>query len=316
MPTIVSTLSDFIQVNGSPLWTKGLQQSRTIEILSRFGSVVSGIKNEVHMFSIETTDLVIQAAGCGAGTNPASGDTTVLKIPVNINPLMFRQTICQRTLEQKFNGAQFASGQRMDDSSLGRFAIEYTGEKLQAAGHEIDRILWRGDEDNGTGNLKRANGFLKIMKGLSASTQNIASSALTEANCNAVLKRYFDVLPNEAKSKNTITMFMGYDELEIAKGVNADFYKYSTPSDPFLDTIPFPYRRMRIEAVHGLDGTGRKIVVADPRLMLIGTDNPNDLSNGGVSLFYDRTDRTHYFDMEWAQGCGIGFGSYFVNDLL
>ena len=71
--------------------------------------------------------------------------------------------------------------------SLGSFEDVFVANKLEATALEIDKILWRGANDSNpyavvTGNLTLCSGFLQVGYDLSASTINIAKSAITKAN--------------------------------------------------------------------------------------------------------------------------------------
>jgi hypothetical protein len=308
---IANTLTSVITANSNDIATKGLTRSRTVGLIG----VRQGIKGTEHTFSIDTTDLVIQdVSNCGI---IVSGGTTILPVPVSVDKLGTRQSICQAELEDKFNATDFAAGQNNDDASLKRFAAVYIAEKCDTIGYTIDKLLWQGNKATGTGNLKKSDGFIAKLKAVSASTQNIASSALTAANAVAVINAYYDALPAEAKSKKTATLFMSYAEMYIANAVLPAQLQFTNHENPYIDGFNWPYRPLRIEAVHGLDGTTRKILCADPkRLMKIATDLSSDMTEGGVKFWHSEDDDIHYFQMKWAQGVGVAIPSYFVNDLL
>ncbi len=83
-------------------------------------------------------------------------------------------------------------------------------------------------------------------------------------------------------------------------------------------SVDFKYRPMRIEAVTGLNGTGRK-TVCPKSFIKVGTDLASDMpSNGtsGMRFWFSNDDELHYFQNRWAQGIAIAFPSYFVNDTI
>lgn len=307
----VNNLTSLFEANSTQLMMKGLKGSRTVQL----ADTVGGIKNSQHMFSIESTAFNVTDADCSVLT---SGTTTLLKVPVSINRLGVKESICQGTLEDYFNSWAFKAGQNTrDESSLGAFAAQYTAEKLQSLSYTIDQMIWQGNTSTGSGNLSRIDGVLAALYSQSASTQNIASSALSESNAIQVVKDYFDALPDSAKSKNTITMFMGYDEFAYVQSALAGAgFNFTNHENPFIDGLTFPYRRLRIEAVHGLDGTGRKPVFAMPEQIKIGTDLSSELEGQPVRMWYSQDDDIHYFQAKFALGVNVGIPSYIVNDIL
>lgn len=310
MSVNTSALSQFVDANSAQLIHKGLLASRTVQLID----VRGGIKSKQHTFSIDSSTLVVQSANCGV---VPSGTTTLGLITVDIDRLAVRESVCQDTLEDYFASNSFKAGQNRDDASMGVIGAQFIAEKVAAIGNEIDRLIWQG-APNGSGNLAKTTGFLYLLRNsYSASTVNIAATALTEANAIAITKAYFDALPAAAKTRDDITMFVGHDEFIYLQSALVPSYYPASPSEaPTVMSVDFKYRPMRIEAVTGLNGTGRKIV-GPKSFFKMGTDLASDMPNiggSGLRFWFSQDDEIHYFQSRWAQGVGVAFPAFIVND--
>lgn len=312
MSVNTNALTQYVENNSTTLMHKGLLASRTVQLID----VRGGIKSKQHTFSIESGTLVVQGANCGL---VPSGSTSINPITIDIDRLAVRESVCQDTLEDYFASSAFKSGQNRDDASMGVIGAQFIGEKVAAIGNEIDRLIWQGNKTTGTGNLSKTDGFLATLVTVSASTANIAKTALTESNAIAITKAYFDALPSAAKTRTDLVMFVGVDEfIYLQSALVPSYYPASAAEGPAVMSVDFKYRPMRIEACTGLNGTGRK-VVGPKSFFKMGTDLASDMPNlgqSGLRFWFSNDDEIHYFQSRWAMGVGIAIPSFVVNDIL
>lgn len=309
---IVTSVSEFVTTNSGDLAKKGLARSRT----ASYCNVQTGIKNKSTTFSIESTSMVIQAAGIDP---VSSGDTTIGGITVTVDPLLVRENVSQTTLENYFESWKFKAGQKQDDTSLGAFVGQYVGEKVDSVSNWVDKLLWQGNKASGSGNYARTDGFLKVLADVTGSTELVAATAITESNAIAIVKEYYDNLPAAAKDLETATMFVGSDEfiLIAAALATANLYHFDPKAYEAITELDFYYRPLKIVKTPGLAGTGQKVVCADPsKLMMVASDVADEMAEGGVKFWFSDDKRTHIYEHAWAQGVGIAIPAFFVQDYL
>lgn len=312
MSVITTALETVFKKHSIPMLRKTLAAVRTAGLLD----TESGLKQGSNTVTIETPNLILMDNGEDRGDAISSGNTTLGNIQLIVDPIYVQQNVNQKALEKKFESFLFTSGQKQSETSIAKFAAEYIAEKISVLGIEVDKMIWRGNKSL-TGNLGRTNGILKLLYDVSGSTNNLSSSAITETNAIQVCKAYFDKLPASGKSGTDITMFVGHDDFILIRSAMATAgLTFTNHENAHVFGLDFTFRPMRIEAVHGLDGTGRKIVVASKSLIKLGTDLSNDMQEGGVSFFHSEDKNTHIYRHEFAIGATVAFPSLIVNDML
>ena len=150
------------------------------------GNIVSikygAVGDKVSLNLVKSTMYGVTSA-CGAFTDTDS--TVMAQTNVQMCPIKFEQSICLDTLKKYYY--DFYMEQKFNTESLGKFEDIFVQNKLEATALEIDKILWRGEKLSPayatvTGNLTLCSGFLSAAYANSATTINIALTAVTAAN--------------------------------------------------------------------------------------------------------------------------------------
>lgn len=177
----VSALSLYTDQISNGLAKEILLQANTIK-----GDIVSiqyGAKGDKVSLNLIKSTMYGVTSACGEFTD--TGSTVLSQVNVQMCPIKFSQEICLDTLNKYYYSWYMAKA--YNSESLGDFADVFYANKVEATALEVDKILWRGANDSNpyasvTGNLTLCSGFLQVGYDLSASTINVAKTAITKSN--------------------------------------------------------------------------------------------------------------------------------------
>jgi len=143
-----------------------------------------GAVGDQHQLNLVKSTMYGTTAACS--TFADSGSTVLSKSIVQLCPIKFEQSICLETLSRYYY--DYYMSREFNNESLGSFESTFVANKLEATALELDKVLWRGANDsnpyaaNLTGNLALCSGFLQVAYDNSASTINVAKTAITSSN--------------------------------------------------------------------------------------------------------------------------------------
>jgi hypothetical protein len=333
---VTSALTKYVDQLSTDLVREMVLQGRT----QQFISVQTGVKY-ADALNIMTSNLVVQAAGCGLIN--ATGSVTLTQNNLQVCPLMVEEQICllgNNSLEQYWTGMTLKKGSYYDELGPDVFAKAYVADKLDKLQGVIDDLIWVGSSTGATystdPNMTNCNGFLKLIDGTyntSVVTVGATNSTYPTPNgytfsgamsANSASPNYalnvVDAmalsLPQDLWDQEDLTLFLSYSQFRtyiMALRYNQPV-AYNFPaleSDGSLAySIYHPGTNIRLIATRGLKYSTRMILTPAKNLYF-GTDMQNDYES--FRIWKSEDFNSIFFRAIWKQGVQVAYPQYIVS---
>ncbi len=261
MALSVGTLTSYVIENEDLLVMKSIFGSKTSELISKEGTVMLGVKY-AEKINILATDAIFQnGVGC---TRTPSGTTSITQRTVTIGEIAVVEDICVKTLNTTYLSKKLKAGS--NDNTL-PFEQEYTDLKAATIAKQLEIAIWQGDTAHGDENLKRFDGFIKLIDnaGVAVNANPAAitvATGISTANVKGIVNNMWLYLPADVTGQDDIRIFCGWDTFN--KFVNAytdqnlfNFAPTGSEVSAANGVVIIPGTNYKLTAVHGLDGTSR-----------------------------------------------------------
>jgi hypothetical protein len=311
----VTGLVDYIKENEELLLTKSLFGGKTADIIAAEGNLMLGVKS-TEKIAILATDAIFQdGSGC---TRVSSGNTSLTQRQITVGTIAVVEDICVNDLEKKYVANKMARG--ANNNKL-PFEQEYSELKANTVAKQLEIAIWKGDTDSVDANLKRFDGFIKIID--AAGTAVAANSAsyiaagapittatgITLSNVKAIVNAMWLALPADITGKDDIRIFCGWDTFN--KFINAftdqnlfNFAPTGSEVSVANGVVIIPGTNYKLTAVHGLDGTNRLFGLQVGN-MVEATDLESDYED--FAMMEDQFKDYLRFKMRFRFGVQVGF---------
>lgn len=311
----VTGLVDYVKENEELLLTKALFSGKTADLIAAEGNLMLGVKS-TEKISILATDAIFQdGTGC---TRVSSGNTSLTQRQITVGTIAVVEDICVNDLEKKYVANQMARG--ANNNKL-PFEQVYSELKAETVAKQIEIAIWKGDTDSVDANLKRFDGFIKIIDAAGTAVQSnttafIAAGApiasgtgITLANVKAIVNSVWLAFPADIMGKDDIRIFCGWDTFN--KFINAftdqnlfNFAPTGSEVSAANGVVIIPGTNYKLTAVHGLDGTNRLFGLQLGN-MVEATDLQSDYED--FVMMPDQFDDYLRFKMRFRFGVQVGF---------
>lgn len=252
------------------------------------GNIVSikygAVGDKVSLNILKSTMYGVTSA-CGQFTD--TGSTVLAQTNVQMCPIKFSQEVCLDTLKKYY--FDFSMEKSFNTESIGKFEDIFVQNKLESTALEVDKILWRGASTSPayaavTGNLKLCDGFLQAAYAVSASTVNVAKTAITVSNAVVVLDTILaSVATNAPAMLDDFNLYLSPADfqsyLSALRALNLFHYEGSQKSEG-VEVISHPGSiGMKVVKVNGLNGvaSGTAIATKKENIWAVISDE-NDLN--------------------------------------
>jgi len=308
-------LTDYVIQNAEELVTKSLFSAKTQMVVTKDGNLMTGIKSAETINRL-ATDAIFQAGGsCGF---LSSGETSISQRVLTVGKVKVNESLCPKDLESKYTQQALPGGSRYDTIA---FAKDFTDLKAGTISEQIEKGIWQGDTTSVDANLKRWDGYIKIIDAAgtavnSNTAANIAGgpigtgTGITVANSFDVVNSLTLSLPARVQGKSDVRYFCGWDVFSkfITKLVALNLFHYAPVGTEVSDEndgeIIIPGTQYKLTAVHGLDGTNRLFALRVSN-MFLGTDLEHEEERW--ELFFAKEADEVRFVNEFKYGCQIAF---------
>jgi len=278
----VSALTDYVEQNETELITRSLFLSKTSDLIRAQGNVMTGVKNAETINELSTDAIFQDGSGC---TRVSSGTTSLTQRTVTVGKIAVVEDICVDDLEKKYLSKKLAIGSGLQQIP---FEKEYTDLKSGIISEELETAIWQGDTTSGNANLKRFDGFIKLIDAagtaILANTSTyvtggqvtVAGGGITSNNIRAIVSAMWKSLPARVTGKSDIRIFCGWDffNLFMDSYTEKNLFNFA-PSGSEVKAengeVVIPGTVYKLTAVHGLDGTNRVYALRTSN-MWAGTD--------------------------------------------
>ena len=302
----VATLADYTEQNKLPLIAAAVMGAKTQSLMQKR----VGVKFQEAINLMDTDAFFQSGTACGF---TASGTTTFSQRTIVVGSVKVQETLCPRTLENKWTATQLAAGSNYEGVP---FEQEFTEQKAKRIASQIEMAIWQGigaSAISGTwvvggtatsadASLTKCSGLLLYAESAAAGTTEITIGGVLNVSTNIVSG--FDVayqsVPAAILQRDDITAFCGWDTFRIlcAELIKQSGYTnlHSGQGDLAgqnglapVGELYYPGTNMRVVAVNGLNGTQR-IFVASLSELFYGTDLLSDEDTFRIWASYDADD--------------------------
>jgi len=297
----VQALAEYINEQATEILTKDVLAARTIDLVN----VQPGVKHKEKIKLVDI-DVVYQD-----GTNceiAASGDVTFSDREIEVKPIAIVMKFCNNQLRDTWAQLLLAAGSNEETQNMPAEQI-IVNHFLAKHQQQLEQLIWKGDTTLLTGNLKFANGFLKLFAANSASLVDLnpdAVTTFTSSNAFNVVYKAFETMPEEVLD-NGARIFMGRGFFtKLAKNlVDLNYFANYNPNDlASLNSFVLPGTDVVVEKVPGLNDVN-EFYIAKPSELTVGTDLENDFEQ--VTLWYEQKDDSIYFRVKFKVGTQVPF---------
>lgn len=301
----VSDLTAYVDQNKLALIKKAVLGGRTINYIK----VQPGVKS-TDAINIINSDLVAQAGSCGWDSD---GETILSQQNLSVCPLKINESLCLNTLEQYWTQTLMNPGSYNTQLPFEQIFVEEKADKISAM---VDDILWKGDTEEGAGNLALCDGIIRLcdvtFSGDVVNGNVDGVTAITPNNIIEIVDGIAASVPTNIINMDDLILFCGYDFYRTYATAlrNANYFAYSGAENQGQDFSQMvPGTNIRIVAVRGLNGTN-KLVLSSSSVIYYGTDLLNDQEN--FELFYSADFDEVRFRVKFKMGVQFAFPEYVV----
>lgn len=304
MPYDVSTLGTHVKANEKELVTKAVLEAKTIGILSGAGQVMLGVKSKSQLPNMDTDAVFQDGKACGF---TSSGSTKFSAREVEVGSIKVQEALCPKDVEHTFHQLNMKAGSEYTEAIFAKDYAELKGKRISSA---LEKGVWQGDKASGTANLKRFDGFIKIIDAASDEitgnpTGITAATGITKANVVAILKGVRNAAPIEVRSAEDFRIFapMEVVDLYLEALQDANLYHYKADEVGSYE-VTLHGTTTKIVGVAGLNGTSR---IFGMRLsnMWFATDLLNEEES--YSLEYAKEAKEVRYDVNFKGGVQVAF---------
>lgn len=316
----VTGLVDYVKENEELLLTKALFGGKTADLIAAEGNIMLGVKS-TEKISILATDAIFQdGTGC---TRVSSGNTSLTQRQITVGTIAVVEDICVYDLEKKYVANKMARG--ANNNKL-PFEQVYSELKADTVAKQIEIAIWKGDTDSVDANLKRFDGFIKIIDAAgTAVNANLAiyngvgaitsGTGITLSNVKAIVNSMWLALPADVTGKDDIRIFCGWDTFNkfINSYTDQNLFNFAPAGSEVSaanGVVIIPGTNYKLTAVHGLDGTNRLFALQMGN-MVEATDLESDYED--FVMMPDQFDDYLRFKMRFRFGVQVGFPDEIVS---
>lgn len=257
----LGSLGNYTRQSLKPLLTSAVIGAKTQQMIVKDGILLTKVKSAESIPLMET-DAIFQTDSCSFDP---SGTTTFTQRTVTVGKIKVEEKLCPKDLETKFLQEALRAGSTYEDFGNSEFEKAYLNRKNEIIAKQLEVALWQGDTSSSDENLKKFDGLIKLIDDGSPIDANVSGytgiatvTTLTASNAIAVVKGVKNAIPAALKGRKDVVIFCGYDfyDMYVDAGVTANLFHYDFKDNSNYGGLTVPGTGIRLEAVHGLDGTG------------------------------------------------------------
>lgn len=223
----------------------------------------------------------------------------------------FYQNLCAREAQKYYMG-KFVSAQALGEE-FGSLEEVIMSEKMDVASNELQKIRWQGNTSTGAGNLSLCDGLLAKAYGLSASTVNVAKTAITTSNAIAIVDAIQENIPAAIEGNPELRLFLSPSDFRnyMVALRNADYRNFDVNSAEVTEILHPGSLSLKVTKTNGLAGvaSGTGLITVKENMVLGALIAPDALD---ASLWYSRDERQVKYAFETRMGVQFVFAEHVV----
>ena len=294
-------LSAYTNEMAMDLIKEAVLRGRTVDLIQ----VQGGVKSSATINRLSTS-INAQAGACGWS---ATGSTTLDQRTISVCDIKINEAICLNDLEAFYTQVMMNPGSYNTEIPFEQLYAENKKDQIMAL---IEDLIWKGDVDNGTGNLALCDGFKVLFDaGITASSAAYGtfsgSTAITAAEVVAKFDEAVSKIPADIIDADDLHLFCSYaDYRTYSKALrDANLFHYTGAENQGQDfSQMIPGTNVKVIAVRGLNGTGR-FALGRASNFYVGTDLMSDAED--FKIFYSQDNDEVRFLAKWKLGVQVAW---------
>lgn len=311
----LGTLSAYTKQLVKPLLEAAVFSAKTQQMIKKGGITLPNVKSTVAI-PIFDTDAVFGTQSC---TFDPSGTTSFTQRSITVGKIKVEEKLCMKDMEAYFLQEALKAGSTYEDFSNSDFQKAYLERKNLKIAANLETAIWQGDTSSYAPNLNKFDGLQKLIAAGSPVNANVSGytgiapiTTITPSNVIAAVKGMKNAIPAALKGMTDLIIFCGYDvyDMYVDAGVTANLFHYDFKDDSNYGGLKIPGTGIRLEAVHGLDGTGDMYGI---RLSNIAEALDLEGEEQNYRLWYSEDNNDVRFRAEWKYGVNVAFTTEVVS---
>lgn len=305
----LGTLSAYTKQLVKPLLESAIFTAKTQAMIKKSGVTLTGIKSSAAI-PLFDTDAVFGTQSCSFDP---SGTTAFTQRTITVGKIKVEEKLCPKDMEAYFLQEALKAGSTYEDFGNADFQRAYLDRKNQRISAQLETAIWQGDTASYNPNLNKFDGLQKLIAAGSPINANVSGytgiapvTTITASNVINVIKGMKNAIPAALKGMTDVVIFCGFDvyDLYVDAGVAANLFHYDFKDDSNYGGLKVPGTGIRLEAVHGLDGTGDLYAT---RLSNIVEAVDLDGEEENYKMWYSEDNNDVRFRAEWKYGVQVAF---------
>lgn len=305
----LGSLGAYTRQSVQPLLTAAIFGGKIQDLIVKSGIVLTGVKSAEQIPMVDT-NAIFQDQSCSFD---ASGTTTVTQRTVTVGKIKVEEKICPKDLEAYFTQEALKAGSTYEDFGWPEFERVYLERKNQRIANQLETAIWQGDTGSGDVNLNKFDGLIKLIDAGSPVDANVNGftgagvvATISASNVLTCVKAVKNAIPAALKGMDDVVVNVGYDvyDMYVDAGIAANYFHYDFNDKSKYGGLTIPGTSIRLEAFHGLDGTG-DIYAFRLGNVAMGVDIEGEEQN--YKLWYSQDNNDVRFRAEWKIGVNVAF---------
>lgn len=246
------------------------------------------------------------------GSNCGWNDTTTgtfTQRTIETGQISVNMSLCDKALAQTWMGYEVKAG-LADEGEKAPFEEDLINGIVENVQGNLEKAIWQGDKASVDENLKKFDGFAKIIKGLTGTVVNVAYK--TGDSASTMIGIAYANLPAEVFSKGDVVIYCSDTVYRkyVQELIAANLYHFV--EDAKTDYVVLPGdSRVKVIGTAGLNGmTKEQLFASYAENFNYGTDLVGDTAN--VDAWYSKDNREFRFAMDFNFGVQVAFPKLIV----
>ena len=288
-----SRLKTYLETNGVEVLTKALFNSES----AKYFNIQTGVTAEQPIIRLDSTITLADASNCGF---TATGSDTFTNRLLSPKFLKVNKEFCPKTLLKTWAHSDVKMNALNQEMPFEELLISNNINELAKVN---ERLIWEGDTTSGEGNMLLMDGIITIAK----KDENTVKQQKGSDDLWARVQKIWLSLPAEIADKSTLFMSIANYKQLIVDLMNKNMYHvFETYDGEYMMSMPGTNLVIR-----GVSGITQDVLLATPEDNLyLGVDGESDSES--VDLYFDKSDRTFKFVVEYAYCVNYAFSEYVI----
>jgi len=317
MSLSLGTLSAYTRQSVKPLLQAAVFSAKTQQMIKSGGITLTNVKSSEAIPQFDT-DAVFGTQSCSFDP---SGTTSFTQRTVTVGKIKVEEKLCPKDMEAYFLQEALKAGSTYEDFGNAEFQKAYLDRKNMKIAAQLETAIWQGDTGSGNANLNKFDGLIKLIAAGSPVNANVSGytgiapiTTIGPTNVIAAIKGMKNAIPAALKGATDVVIFCGYGvyDMYVDAGIAANLFHYDFNDKSNYGGLMVPGTGIKLEAVHGLDGTG-KLYATRLSNIVEAVDLQGEEEN--YKMWYSEDNNDVRFRAEWKYGVNVAYTTEVVSML-